>query len=114
MQKKHARSPRYQTFCQRFLQGPKGWGNPTVDYRNVPVYLGSCNSFCIEVLSEIFLVLPRRKPFAQRAKNTEEQELEKVQQLQQELAEALKKNEESLKSALAGGNFFFLRWLIEM
>ncbi|XP_040187641.1 targeting protein for Xklp2 isoform X2 [Rana temporaria] len=44
----------------------------------------------------------KRKPFAQKAKNTEEQELEKVQQLQQELAEALKKNEESLKSALAG------------
>lgn len=44
----------------------------------------------------------KRKPFAQKAKNTEEQELEKVQQLQQELAEVLKKNEESFKSALAG------------
>ncbi|CAI9597201.1 unnamed protein product, partial [Staurois parvus] len=44
----------------------------------------------------------KRKHFTQKAKNTEEQELEKVQQLQQELAERLKKNEESLKSALAG------------
>ncbi|XP_069809200.1 targeting protein for Xklp2 isoform X2 [Dendropsophus ebraccatus] len=44
----------------------------------------------------------KRKNMPLRAKTTEQQELEKVQQLQQELSERLKKNEESLKSALAG------------
>ncbi|XP_072270381.1 targeting protein for Xklp2 isoform X1 [Pyxicephalus adspersus] len=44
----------------------------------------------------------KRKHFTQKVKNSEEQELEKVQQLQQELAERLKKNQESLKSVLAG------------
>ncbi|XP_044129063.1 targeting protein for Xklp2 isoform X1 [Bufo gargarizans] len=44
----------------------------------------------------------KRKNMALKVKNSEEQELEKVQQLQQELSERLKKNEESLKSALAG------------
>ncbi|XP_075032659.1 targeting protein for Xklp2 isoform X2 [Mixophyes fleayi] len=44
----------------------------------------------------------KRKNLTQKVKNSEEQELEKMQQLQQELAERLKKNEGSLKSALAG------------
>ncbi|XP_071966866.1 targeting protein for Xklp2 isoform X2 [Engystomops pustulosus] len=44
----------------------------------------------------------KRRNIPLKVKNSEEQELEKVQQLQQELAERLKKNEESLKSALAG------------
>ncbi|KAM3921534.1 targeting protein for Xklp2 [Leptodactylus fuscus] len=44
----------------------------------------------------------KRRNMPLRVKNSEEQELEKMQQLQQELAERLKKNEESLKSALAG------------
>lgn len=44
----------------------------------------------------------KRKPLHQKGKNSEEQELEKVQKLQKELSEMLKKNEESLKSALAG------------
>ncbi|KAG9474637.1 hypothetical protein GDO78_004768 [Eleutherodactylus coqui] len=44
----------------------------------------------------------KRKHMPLRVKNSEEQNLEKMQQLQQELAEKLKQNEESLKSALAG------------
>ncbi|XP_063815177.1 targeting protein for Xklp2 isoform X2 [Pseudophryne corroboree] len=44
----------------------------------------------------------KRKNMTVKAKNSEEQELEKMQQLQQEMAERLKKNEESLKLALAG------------
>ncbi|XP_073538914.1 targeting protein for Xklp2 isoform X2 [Phyllobates terribilis] len=44
----------------------------------------------------------KRRNMPLRVKNSEEQELEKVQQLQQELADRLKKNEESLKAALAG------------
>ncbi|KAM4031832.1 targeting protein for Xklp2 isoform 2-T4 [Anomaloglossus baeobatrachus] len=44
----------------------------------------------------------KRRHLPLRVKNSEEQELEKVQKLQQELAERLKKNEESLKAALAG------------
>ncbi|KAM5134802.1 targeting protein for Xklp2 isoform 2-T2 [Mantella aurantiaca] len=44
----------------------------------------------------------KRKNMTQKVKNSEEQELEKMQKLQQEMAERLKKNEESLKSALAG------------
>ncbi|XP_068120194.1 targeting protein for Xklp2 isoform X2 [Hyperolius riggenbachi] len=44
----------------------------------------------------------KRKNINMKLKNSEEQELEKVQQLQQELADILKKNEESFKSALAG------------
>jgi len=35
-------------------------------------------------------------------KSTEEQELEKMQQLQREVMELRKKNEESLKAAIAG------------
>ncbi|XP_063281707.1 targeting protein for Xklp2 isoform X2 [Pelobates fuscus] len=37
-----------------------------------------------------------------KQKNSEEQELEKVQQLQQELLDRLRKNEESMKAAIAG------------
>uniref|UniRef100_A0A8C5WFY6 TPX2 microtubule nucleation factor n=1 Tax=Leptobrachium leishanense TaxID=445787 RepID=A0A8C5WFY6_9ANUR len=37
-----------------------------------------------------------------KLKNSEEQELEKVQQLRQELSERLRKNEESLKAAISG------------
>ncbi|XP_056403985.1 targeting protein for Xklp2 isoform X2 [Hyla sarda] len=44
----------------------------------------------------------KRRNMSLRAKTSEQQELEMVQQLQQELSERLKKNEESLKSALAG------------
>ncbi|XP_069607111.1 targeting protein for Xklp2 isoform X2 [Ranitomeya imitator] len=44
----------------------------------------------------------KRRNMPLRVKNSEEQELEKMQQLQQELAQKLKKNEESLKAALAG------------
>ncbi|KAM9296567.1 targeting protein for Xklp2 [Gastrophryne carolinensis] len=44
----------------------------------------------------------KRKNMQLKVKNSEEQELERVQKLQQELSEILKKNEESLKSALAG------------
>ncbi|XP_018411913.1 PREDICTED: targeting protein for Xklp2 [Nanorana parkeri] len=44
----------------------------------------------------------KRKIMTQKGKNSEEQELEKVQMLQKEMAEMLKKNEESLKSVLAG------------
>nr|XP_054500455.1 targeting protein for Xklp2 isoform X3 [Agelaius phoeniceus] len=43
----------------------------------------------------------RTKP-SSKAKSTEEQELEKMQQLQQEVMELRKKNEESLKAAIAG------------
>ncbi|NXA03585.1 TPX2 protein, partial [Sapayoa aenigma] len=45
-------------------------------------------------------VLKRTKP--SKLKTTEEQELEKMQQLQQEVMELRKKNEESLKAAIAG------------
>ncbi|XP_073436851.1 targeting protein for Xklp2 isoform X2 [Dendrobates tinctorius] len=44
----------------------------------------------------------KRRNMPLRVKNSEEQELEKMHQLQQELAQRLKKNEESLKAALAG------------
>ncbi|XP_053309616.1 targeting protein for Xklp2 [Spea bombifrons] len=44
----------------------------------------------------------KRKNIMVKPKNSEEQELEKVQQLQQELVEKLRKNEESLKAAIAG------------
>ncbi|CAN2390668.1 Targeting protein for Xklp2 [Pristimantis euphronides] len=47
-------------------------------------------------------VLKRSINLPLKIKNSEEQELEKMQQLQQELAEKLKKNEESMKSALSG------------
>ncbi|NXN88774.1 TPX2 protein, partial [Bombycilla garrulus] len=47
-------------------------------------------------------VLKRTKPSSSKAKSTEEQELEKMQQLQQEVMELRKKNEESLKAAIAG------------
>ncbi|RMB95740.1 hypothetical protein DUI87_27853 [Hirundo rustica rustica] len=43
----------------------------------------------------------RTKP-SSKLKSTEEQELEKMQQLQQEVMELRKKNEESLKAAIAG------------
>ncbi|NWZ12335.1 TPX2B protein, partial [Agelaius phoeniceus] len=46
-------------------------------------------------------MLKRTKP-SSKAKSTEEQELEKMQQLQQEVMELRKKNEESLKAAIAG------------
>ncbi|XP_016158800.1 PREDICTED: targeting protein for Xklp2 isoform X2 [Ficedula albicollis] len=46
-------------------------------------------------------VLKRTKP-SSKPKSTEEQELEKMQQLQQEVVELRKKNEESLKVAIAG------------
>ncbi|NXM93275.1 TPX2B protein, partial [Sylvia borin] len=46
-------------------------------------------------------VLKRTKP-SSKLKSTEEQELEKMQQLQQEVMELRKKNEESLKAAIAG------------
>ncbi|NXS08585.1 TPX2 protein, partial [Neodrepanis coruscans] len=46
-------------------------------------------------------VLRRTKP-PTKLKTTEEQELEKMQQLQQEVMELRKKNEESLKAAIAG------------
>uniref|UniRef100_A0A8D0HVC5 TPX2 microtubule nucleation factor n=1 Tax=Sphenodon punctatus TaxID=8508 RepID=A0A8D0HVC5_SPHPU len=44
----------------------------------------------------------RRKTLQSKLKSTEEQELERMQQLQQEVAELRKKNEESLKVAIAG------------
>ncbi|NXX71204.1 TPX2B protein, partial [Spizella passerina] len=46
-------------------------------------------------------MLKRTKP-SSKAKSTEEQELEKMQQLQQEVMELRKRNEESLKAAIAG------------
>ncbi|NWY73211.1 TPX2B protein, partial [Erithacus rubecula] len=46
-------------------------------------------------------MLKRTKP-SSKSKSTEEQELEKMQQLQQEVVELRKKNEESLKVAIAG------------
>ncbi|NXD41064.1 TPX2B protein, partial [Copsychus sechellarum] len=46
-------------------------------------------------------MLKRTKLFS-KPKSTEEQELEKMQQLQQEVVELRKKNEESLKAAIAG------------
>ncbi|NWU77752.1 TPX2B protein, partial [Onychorhynchus coronatus] len=46
-------------------------------------------------------VLKRTKP-SSKLKSTEEQELEKMQQLQQEVMELRRKNEESLKAAIAG------------
>ncbi|XP_009091287.2 targeting protein for Xklp2 isoform X1 [Serinus canaria] len=46
-------------------------------------------------------MLKRTKP-SNKPKSTEEQELEKMQQLQQEVMELRKKNEESLKAAIAG------------
>ncbi|NWX37407.1 TPX2B protein, partial [Notiomystis cincta] len=46
-------------------------------------------------------MLKRTKP-SSKPKTTEEQELEKMQQLQQEVMELRKKNEESLKAAIAG------------
>ncbi|XP_075703069.1 targeting protein for Xklp2 isoform X1 [Rhinoderma darwinii] len=46
------------------------------------------------------MVLKRKH--ALRVKNSEDQQLEKIQQLQQEMAETLKQNKKSLKSALAG------------
>ncbi|NWW33142.1 TPX2B protein, partial [Panurus biarmicus] len=46
-------------------------------------------------------MLKRTKP-SSKLKSTEEQELEKMQQLQQEVMELRKKNEESLKAAIAG------------
>ncbi|XP_032930516.1 targeting protein for Xklp2 isoform X1 [Catharus ustulatus] len=46
-------------------------------------------------------MLKRGKP-SSKPKSTEEQELEKMQQLQQEVMELRKKNEESLKAAIAG------------
>ncbi|NXD98112.1 TPX2B protein, partial [Chaetorhynchus papuensis] len=46
-------------------------------------------------------MLKRTKP-SSKQKSTEEQELEKMQQLQQEVMELRKKNEESLKAAIAG------------
>ncbi|TRZ20818.1 hypothetical protein HGM15179_006296 [Zosterops borbonicus] len=46
-------------------------------------------------------MLKRSKPSG-KPKSTEEQELEKMQQLQQEVMELRKKNEESLKAAIAG------------
>ncbi|NXA86157.1 TPX2B protein, partial [Melanocharis versteri] len=46
-------------------------------------------------------MLKRTKP-SSKPKSTEEQELEKMQQLQQEVVELRKKNEESLKAAIAG------------
>lgn len=39
---------------------------------------------------------------AGKLKSTEEQELEKMQQLQREVMELRKRNEESLKAAIAG------------
>ncbi|XP_065705838.1 targeting protein for Xklp2 isoform X1 [Patagioenas fasciata] len=47
------------------------------------------------------MVLKRTNPSG-KAKSTEDQELEKMQQLQQEVMELRKKNEESLKAAIAG------------
>ncbi|KAJ1122957.1 hypothetical protein NDU88_001430 [Pleurodeles waltl] len=44
----------------------------------------------------------RRRTMMVKAKSTEEKELEKIQQLQQEVAEQRKKNEESFKVAFAG------------
>ncbi|NXP39953.1 TPX2B protein, partial [Leiothrix lutea] len=49
-------------------------------------------------------MLRRTKP-SSKAKSTEEQELEKMQQLQQEVMELRKKNEESLKAAIAGADY---------
>ncbi|XP_063028445.1 targeting protein for Xklp2 isoform X1 [Melospiza melodia melodia] len=46
-------------------------------------------------------MLKRTKP-SSKTKSTEEQELEKMQQLQQEVVELRKRNEESLKAAIAG------------
>ncbi|NXP69295.1 TPX2B protein, partial [Chloropsis cyanopogon] len=46
-------------------------------------------------------MLKRTKP-SSKPKSTEEQELEKMQQLQQEVMELRRKNEESLKAAIAG------------
>ncbi|XP_059718421.1 targeting protein for Xklp2 isoform X1 [Haemorhous mexicanus] len=46
-------------------------------------------------------MLKRTKP-SSKPKSTEEQEVEKMQQLQQEVMELRKKNEESLKAAIAG------------
>ncbi|NXF12421.1 TPX2 protein, partial [Smithornis capensis] len=43
-----------------------------------------------------------RRTKSSKLKSTEEQELEKMQQLQQEVVELRKKNEESLKAAIAG------------
>ncbi|KAG2463541.1 TPX2B protein, partial [Polypterus senegalus] len=44
----------------------------------------------------------RRNKSSSKVKSTEEQELEKMQELQKEVAELRKKNDESLKAALAG------------
>ncbi|XP_069099462.1 targeting protein for Xklp2-A-like isoform X1 [Pleurodeles waltl] len=44
----------------------------------------------------------KRKPLNTKLKSTEEQELEKMQQLQQEVVEQRRKNEESLRAAIAG------------
>ncbi|XP_051788513.1 targeting protein for Xklp2 isoform X1 [Erpetoichthys calabaricus] len=44
----------------------------------------------------------RRSKSSSKVKTTEEQELEKMQELQKEVAELRKKNDESLKAALAG------------
>uniref|UniRef100_H3ALN4 TPX2 microtubule nucleation factor n=1 Tax=Latimeria chalumnae TaxID=7897 RepID=H3ALN4_LATCH len=44
----------------------------------------------------------RRQTLSSRLKSTEQQELEKMQQLQQEVAEHRRKNEESYKAAIAG------------
>ncbi|NXG48891.1 TPX2B protein, partial [Psilopogon haemacephalus] len=44
----------------------------------------------------------KRNNFSEKPKSTEEQELEKMQQLQREVMELRRKNEESLKAAIAG------------
>lgn len=49
----------------------------------------------------------RRTNLAGKLKSTEEQELEKMQQLQREVMELRKKNEESLKAAIAGAGELF-------
>lgn len=55
-----------------------------------------------EGISQSLTCFCRRTNHSGKLKSTEEQELEKMQQLQQEVVELRKKNEESLKAAIAG------------
>lgn len=60
-----------------------------------------------EGTSQSLMCFCRRTNLASKLKSTEEQELEKMQQLQREVMELRKKNEESLKAAIAGAGELF-------
>uniref|UniRef100_A0A6J0US33 Targeting protein for Xklp2 isoform X1 n=1 Tax=Pogona vitticeps TaxID=103695 RepID=A0A6J0US33_9SAUR len=93
---------------QKFSLGPSKSSKPCVPARvlrsNHREKLGEIvlNRITSPVKARVTPSAAKRKTPSMKGKSTEDLELEKMQQLQQEVAELRRKNEESLKAAIAG------------